>query len=151
MSTCRWFHCDDSHFLVVSQLNSNPVGQIRCANLFRDDAVHAISAAIDSQQFLHPIKHFTGGLSLRLWLRSISHVDRMQKSHAARSRLQHRTFVTEVNICAQLAILTVQFAFFHPASLQLLHRQHWECVHTTAHALETFPVLHSPNPNRNAT
>ena len=115
MSTRRWFHCDDSHFLVVSQLNSNPVGQIRCANLFRDDAVHAISAAIDSQQFLHPIKHFTGGLSLRLWLRSISHADRMQKSHAARSRSQHRTFVTEVNICAQLAILTVQFASFSPS------------------------------------
>ena len=74
--------------------------------------MHAISAAIDSQQSVHPIRTFTGGLSRRFRLRSISHADRMQKSHAARSRSRHRTFVTEVNMCAQLVILTVYFASF---------------------------------------
>ena len=39
--------------------------------------------------------------------------------------------------------------FFQPAPLRLLHRQHWECLCTTAHALEPFSTLHAPNPNLN--
>ena len=41
--------------------------------------------------------------------------------------------------------------FFQPAPLQLLHKQHWECVCTTAHALESFSTRHSTNPNRIST
>ena len=105
--------CDDSSISGgFPAQNSNTGGQIRCAKPFPYDAVHTISAAIDSQQSVHPIRTFTGGLSRRFRLRSISHADRMQKSHAARSRSRHRTFVTEVNMCAQLVILTVYFASF---------------------------------------
>ena len=96
--------------------HSNPASQIRCANSLRDDTAHTISAATDSQQSLHPTRTFTGCPLRRMWLRSISHADRMQKSHAAQSRFHHRTFVTKVNICAQLIIPAVRFASF-PASV----------------------------------
>ena len=111
--------------LVVSQLEiPTLVVRLVCRTHSNNDAVHAISAAIDSQQTMHPIRPFAGCPSCRLWLRSNSHADRMQKSHAARSQSRHRTFVTEVNTCAQLVILTVRFAsFLHPASLRLLHKQ----------------------------
>ena len=41
--------------------------------------------------------------------------------------------------------------FFQPAALHLRHRQQWESVCTTAHALESFSALHAPNPNRYTT
>ena len=34
-------------------------------------------------------------------------------------------------------------SFLHPASLRLLHRQHWECVRMAAHALESFAFTKS--------
>ena len=61
---------------------------------------------------MHPISSFAGCPSRRSLLRSTSHANRIQKSHAARSRSRHRAFVTGVNICAQLVILTVWFASF---------------------------------------
>ena len=99
----QWLHaddspCDDPQCLVIPSSKPQHCRSDWCANPFLNDAVHTISAAIDSQQSLHPIRHFAGALSRRLWLRSISHADRMQKLHAARSRSQHRAFVTRVNI-----------------------------------------------------
>ena len=116
----QWLHTDDSTVTIINfwWFPSSRFQHCRsdwCAKPFRNDAVHAISAVIDSQQSMHPISTFAGRPSRRSWLRSTSHADRMQKSHAARSQSQHRTFVTKVNICAQHIILTVRFASF-PAS-----------------------------------
>ena len=83
-----------------------------CANPFQDDAAHAISVATTSQRSMHPIRQFTGGPARQSWLRSLPHADRMQKSHATRSRSRHREFVTRVIIFAQLVSLTVRFASF---------------------------------------
>ena len=57
-----------------------------------------------------PLARLLGARHVDHWLRSNSHADRMQKSHAARSQSQHRAFVTTVNICTQLVILAVRFA-----------------------------------------
>ena len=58
-------HCDDPQCLVIPSSKSQHCRSDWCANLFHDDAVHAISAAIDSQPSLHPIRPFAGCPSRR--------------------------------------------------------------------------------------
>ena len=79
----QWFHaddyhCDDHQFLVISSLEFQHCRSDWCANPFRDDAVHAISAAVDSQQFMHPIRPFARCPSRR----SLAAIEFACRSHA---------------------------------------------------------------------
>ena len=85
------------------------------------------------------------------WLRSISHADRIPKSHAARSISHHRRFVTRVTILRSSSSYRFSSRFLHPAPLQLLHWQQRKCGRLTAHSLVALSSLHSPQSNRNST
>ena len=66
----QWLHADDYHyddpcFLVIPSSRFQHCRSDWCAKPFHNDVVHAISAAIDSQQPMHPIRPFTGCLLRR--------------------------------------------------------------------------------------
>ena len=128
--------CDDSQCLVVSQL-SIPTLQVRFGVQNRSPTTLCTRSLLPSthNSLCTPLDRLLGARRVDHWLRSTSHADRMQKSHAARSQSRHRTFVTKVNICAQRIILTVRFAYF-PASATPTASQAalGVCVHDSTHA-----------------
>ena len=142
------YHCDDHWFLLIPSTKFQHCRSDWCAKSSHDDTVHVISAAVDSQQPMHPIRHLTGCFPRWSW----ATIDLTCRNHMFAIPIVTSCICDYSQHFAQFIVLAAWFASSSTRrNSDCFTGSIWEYVCKIAHASVSFSTLHSPNPNCDST